>query len=251
MKEVVERIILNLVAKVSTPRSTGRPLTNPKLILEAIDYILRTGAPWRSIKETKYEVHYSTVHKTFKLWVTNKVFEKAYRTLLHLYAVKRRRGALHYCIDSTLIKNQYGRDCLGRNPTDRGRKGTKLSALTDDTGIPFALAFFGANVSDFDTVNETFKSKMHPLCKRRTLYADKGYDANHIREFVKQQNLKPRIAKRGTKTPKSDVSPRANIENLFAWLDKQRRLVMRFDASIAVYMSFTLLACSKIIAGRL
>jgi hypothetical protein len=80
--------------------------------------------------------------------------------LLRLDAVKRRRGAKHYCIDSTLVKNQYGKDCLGRNPTDRGRKGMKLSAIVDDRGIPLALAAFGANVSDYKTVAD-LSAKTH------------------------------------------------------------------------------------------
>ena len=55
-----------------------------------------------------------------------------------------RRGAFH-CIDSTFVKNIYGRDCIGRNPTDRGRMATKVSALVDQDGLPLSLRFFPAN----------------------------------------------------------------------------------------------------------
>jgi putative transposase len=205
---------------------------------------------WRDLKSTKFAPHYTTFHKTFRKWTQLKVFETAYKTLLRLDAVKRRRGAKHYCIDSTLVKNQYGKDCLGRNPTDRGRKGMKLSAIVDDRGIPLALAAFGANVSDYKTVEPTFRQKLIPLNRRRLFFADKGYDSQDVREYMSGQGLRPRVAKRGTKTPRVEVSARACVENLFGWLDKHRRLLMRFDALVDSYLQLTFLACCHILGRR-
>ena len=42
----------------------------------------------------------------------------------------RARPPSHYIVDSTYVKNAYGRTGLGRNPVDRGRKALKVSAIS-------------------------------------------------------------------------------------------------------------------------
>ena len=38
-------------------------------------------------------------------------------------------------MQASYVKNIRGRNLLGRNPTDRGRNSSKISALTDKRGI--------------------------------------------------------------------------------------------------------------------
>jgi hypothetical protein len=59
-------------------------------------------------------------------------------------------------IDTSFVKKIYGRDCVGRNPTDRGRKATKLSALVAADGVPLALAFFPATLRTSEQWKEPF-----------------------------------------------------------------------------------------------
>ncbi len=68
-------------------------------------------------------------------------------------------------IDSTQVKNINGQDCVGPNPTDRGRLGTKVSVICDDDEVPF----YGANVLDARTTLETVENVVCPLrIDRRT-----------------------------------------------------------------------------------
>lgn len=243
---------MNVVAELAPSAKTGRPRAPLGDTIDAIDIVLKTGMPWRHLQDTRFGqlVHYTTIHKRFRQWVQLGVFRKVYRTLLRLDNSKRARGPRHYCIDSTLVKNQFGRDCLGRNPTDRGRRGTKLSALVDDRGMPVALAAFAANTSDFRTVEATFARADCPIRPRRVVYADKGYDSARIREFLRSRQLRPNVARRRTQTPRGDVSNRACVEQLFGWLDKSRRLLMRFETYVETYLEFTYLACSHLLARR-
>src|SRR5258708_14689384 len=48
-------------------------------------------------------------------------------------------------VDGAMTKAPLGKDATGPNPTDRGKRGTKRSLLTDEAGIPLALAVDGAN----------------------------------------------------------------------------------------------------------
>ena len=74
------------------------------------------------------------------------VFRAAYEQLLRVY--RKKREPLRYSIDSTMVKNVYGRDCLGRNPVDRGRKGSKMSVAVDDLGVLFGCCLHPANIPD-------------------------------------------------------------------------------------------------------
>ena len=47
---------------------------------------------------------------------------------------------------------------MGKNPTDRGKIGTKRSVLTDGRGVPIGLAVDGANRNDFKLTRETIES---------------------------------------------------------------------------------------------
>ena len=47
---------------------------------------------------------------------------------------------------------------MGKNPTDRGKIGTKRSVLTEGGGVPIGLAVEGANRNDFKMVEATLTS---------------------------------------------------------------------------------------------
>ena len=47
-----------------------------------------------------------------------------------------------------MTKAPLGGAGTGANPTDRGKKGTRRSILTDGKGIPLSIVFDGANRHD-------------------------------------------------------------------------------------------------------
>ena len=54
-----------------------------------------------------------------------------------------------------MTKTLLGGAGTGANPTDRGKKGTKRSILTDGKSIPLSVAVDGANRHDKKLVKET------------------------------------------------------------------------------------------------
>ena len=46
----------------------------------------------------------------------------------------------------------------GKNPTDRGKKGTKKSLVTDGDGGPLGVVIAGANVHDCKLLGETIEA---------------------------------------------------------------------------------------------
>ena len=73
----IEPIITELKPK-KDPR--GRPLRDPREILNGILWILRTGAPWKDMPQ-RYPP-YQTCHRRFQQWVKQGVFKRIAKELV-------------------------------------------------------------------------------------------------------------------------------------------------------------------------
>ena len=230
------------------PKAKGRPAVIT--FDDAYDDILkvvRTGMQWRSLKPRN--VSFVTVFKTMHKWVHADLFKTAYQKLLTLYSRQRRP---RYCaIDSTFVKNMYGRDCIGRNPTDRGRKATKVSTVVDDRGVPFGLLFTPANHADVRLFDATLENLLVSIPTGTQMLADKGYDSANNRRVCEARGLKDRIFRRRTMSTRRTHARRGVVERFFSWLDKYRRIVLRYECGIAVYEAMTYLACGIILQKRI
>ena len=77
----------------------------------------------------------------------------------------------------------------GRNPTDRGKSGTKRSLLTEGDGIPLAVAVEGANRHDMKLTESTLKAIVAERPEvtddsPQNMCMDKGYDYPEIHELL-------------------------------------------------------------------
>ena len=228
-----------------------RPRGRPKKLSfdEAYNSILkvaRTGMQWRQLKSES--VSFITVFKHFQKWVKEDIFQKAYDQML-LLSHKARKPA-YFCIDSTFVKNVYGKDCVGRNPTDRGRKATKLSTVVDDRGTPYAFLASGANESDMKLLEPTLKNMLIRVDAGMPLFADKGYDSKSNRKIAVRYGFKDRILKRRTKNGRRTHAKRGVVERFFSWQDKYRRLLVRYESYCHSFMAFVFLAAGNLISNR-
>jgi transposase len=67
-------LIVPVLAELDPPKRTGRPRTNPRPILDAIIYRMRTGVQWNHLpKEFPDD---SVVHAAFQRWVRLGVLER-------------------------------------------------------------------------------------------------------------------------------------------------------------------------------
>jgi transposase len=216
-------------------------------VYDGVLLILRTGMQWRALKPQN--VSFITIFKTMHKWIHVDAFRTAYVRLLKLYCRKRRPK---YCsIDSTYVKNVYGVDCKGRNPTDRGRMATKASVVVDDLGVPLSFLFTPANHSDMRLLEPTLRATMHPIPQRTELFADKGYDSAHNRNVCRICGMRDRLFKRKTQNSRRTHAKRGIVERFFSWLDKCRRLILRYERYVTVYASLTFLACGVLLGTRL
>ena len=61
-------------------------------------------------------------------------------------------------MDGAQGKAPLGGEKTGPNPTDRGKKGSKRSVLTDGRGVPLGLVVGGANTNDHKLLRQTLES---------------------------------------------------------------------------------------------
>ena len=182
------RIIVQKANLLDPPHQKGRPrVLENESALQYMFQVCRTGMQWREVHST---VSYTTIFRTMHRWAKCGVFEEAYKKVLEVY--KHIQPPTRYCIDSTFVKNAYGRTCVGRNPTDRGRKASKLSVITDQHGVVHGMGFAPANKPDVILMECTLKGMLTSL-EKLPLYADRGYDSRHNRQVCMSFGLKDRI----------------------------------------------------------
>jgi putative transposase len=148
----------------------------------------------------------------------------------------------------------------GKNPTDRGKKGTKKSLLTDGEGGPLGAVIAGANVVDQKLWRETIEAivveRPDPDEPEQHLCLDKGYDNPNGRAAATEAGYTPDIRRSGEEARRCDRSrgqkPRRwVVERAFAWLSKCRGILLRFDRKDGIYLGLIQLACGLLWFRRL
>jgi hypothetical protein len=91
---------------------------------------------------------------------------------------------------------------VGKNPTDRGKLGTKRSVLTDGHGLPLGIAVDGANRHDMKWVDATLEAiiikRPEPTATQpQHLCLDKWYDYDAVRETLEAWSYTAHIRHRG------------------------------------------------------
>lgn len=145
---------------------------------------------------------------------------------------------------------------MGKNPTDRGKIGTKRSVLTDGGGVPIGLAVAGANRTDFKMTRETLESipleRPEPSpTTPQGMCLDKGYDYDEVRDVLAEFGFTAHIRARGEEAHalKQEAGCRARrgvVERTHSWMNRFRRVLIRWDKKVQNYLAFLHLACAYI-----
>jgi transposase len=144
----------------------------------------------------------------------------------------------------------------GPNPTDRAKRGTKRSVLTDANGIPVGLAVDGANRVDFKMARQTIESIAieRPEPTRRApqrLCLDKGYDYAEVRALAVEFRFTAHIRCRGeeAKAIKKAAGFKARrwvVERAHSWMNRFRRILVRWEKRPDTYIALLHLVCALI-----
>ena len=98
---------------------------------------------------------------------------------------------------------EKGGPLTGPNPVDRGKAGSKIHVISDAAGLPLAVAISAANTNDCLALRPLVRGIPAIRSRRRLapkLRADKGYDFDADRRWLRGRGIIPRIARRGVDT---------------------------------------------------
>lgn len=110
-----------------------------------------------------------------------------------------------------------------------------------------------ANVHDSRMMLETVDA-IEPI-KRRVgrprkrpakLHADKAYDSQPLREELRRRSITPRIARRGIESSERLGRHRWVVERTISWLNRYRRLRIRYERRADMHLAFLHIGCALI-----
>lgn len=104
----------------------GRKPKDPRLVFEAIVYVLRTGCQWKALPAERFGSA-SSVHAHFLEWEKAGVFEKLWEMGLAEYDEMEGIAWRWQSIDGAMMKAPMAQQSVGPNPTDRGKKRQQTS----------------------------------------------------------------------------------------------------------------------------
>jgi putative transposase len=134
----------------------------------------------------------------------------------------------------------------GPNPTDRGKRGTKRSLLTDGRGVPLGLAVAGANRNDHKLMRQTVEAipveRPAPTPDEpQGLCLDKGYDYDEPRALAAEFGFTLHLRTRGEEAhAKRHAGARARrwvVERTHSWLHRFRRILIRWEKRPDTYLA--------------
>ncbi len=149
--------------------------------------------------------------------------------------------------------------------TKRG-KGRKCLVVVDGQGVPLGIYLEAASPAEVKLLEPTLATiavpragRGRPRQKPQRLIADKAYDSDPLRARLKRRGIEliaPHKSNR-KKPPTQDGRPlrryrkRWKVERTFSWFGNYRRLVVRWEHSLLMYLAFFHLACLLITLNRL
>ena len=233
----------------------GRPPADPRTIMAGILYVLRTGCQWNAAPEQFGSG--KTLHKYFQLWSLRGVFKKMWRQGLAEYDEVRGIEWKWQALDVTLTKAPLGGEMTGPNPTDRGKQGVKRSMLVEATGVPLALEVGPANRHEMKMLALTLDGMVidRPLPGKpqpQNLCLDKGYAGEPAQQIAKQRGYEAHVPdKVNAKKKRKRKGGRRKarrwvVEVAHSWINRFRRLLVRWEKKASNYLSMLYFACAII-----
>jgi len=241
-------------------RKPGRPRVNNRDVLDGIWHVLWTGCQWKSLEKEWFHVSSSVLHERFQTWQEQGLFEKLFKKIVKYYARECKIGWRWQSVDSMMSAAPLGGPKTGRNPTDRGKSGSKIHLLVDERGAPLAIWITGANEHDKWSADALI---VHVIVKRpyseQHFCADRGYDFEDVHTFVSLSKYVVHIKhKRKRNEPKDDCpipgeknypARRWVVERTFSWLAKRRSVATRWCKKPENWLAFVHMACADVVLG--
>ena len=240
-----------ILPHLSMPKRGPKCTLGYHRVFNLILWLLYTGMQWKCLPvpkdcDGKAEIHYTTVYKVFAKWSDDASLEEAFiASVAHLSEHNQLDlSVLHGDGTNTVAKK--GGDGIGYSG-HKHQQGEKVIAIIDNNGYVLApLPVAPVNEADTVLLPEGLKA-LKRVAKRTGLVLegaylnlDGGFDSKANRKAIFNAGMIPNIkenprnrktTKRGRKRffNRAIHALRDRVERTFAWEDKCKRLLLRFE----------------------
>lgn len=209
--------------------------------LEGILYRMRTGIQWRDLPERFGR--WNSVFKRFNLWSKKGVLQKWFQS------ISSDNDPEWLFIDGSIVKAHQDSsgaasssdEAIGKS---RGGSSTKIHLAVDSGGLPVYFEISGGQINDIVHA----QSLVSAAPKSCSVTADKGYDSDNFRAFIKANGSIANIPrKENSKTGNGHMDwclykYRHLVENAFLRIKRYRGIATRYDKLARNYASNVALA---------
>ncbi|WP_408637527.1 IS5 family transposase [Nocardia terpenica] len=231
------------------PQGGGTAPVDDRAVFAAIVFVLTSGCAWRYLPPS-FGVTVPTAHRRFTAWTEAGVWRRLHRAVLDELGSQGMIDWSRAVLDGASVRAKRG-DMTGPNPVDRGKTGSKIHVLSDRAGLPLSVAVSAANTNDAYALKPLVKaipairSRRGPRRRKPTkLHADKAYDQQDLRDWVRDRGITARIARKGIESSKKLGKHRWVIERSIAWLFGYHRLNIRYDRKATHFLAFLTLSAT-------
>ena len=252
------RMIKRELPKETKQKGPGRPRIAHRNVVDGLWYIMWTGCQWKAVKSEWFGVSSSVLHERFQTWQEDGCWERIMKRVARFYARERRIAWQWQSMDSKSVPAPLGGEGTGRNPTDRGKSGSKIHLLVDQRGAPLSVLVSGANQHDKWSAGDLiFSIVVVRTSQQQNMCLDKGYDFDDVHEIVTVTGYIKHIKhrRRRNEPPEPELAPgdktyparRWVVERTLGWLNKRRSIRTRWCKKPENWLAFLQFACATVL----
>ncbi len=220
-----------------------------RAVFTAIVHVLTSGCGRRELPPS-FGVTVPTAHRRFTQWTEAGLWPRMHRAVLDELG-SRGGGPVAGDPGRRSGPSEKGGSMTGRNPVDRGKPGSKIHVVSDRAGLPLAVGVSAADLHDSQALKPmlmavpAIRSRRGPRRFRPAkLHADKAYDIDELRRWLRNRGIVPRIAGKGIDSSDRLGRHRWIAERTISWLTGHRRLTTRYERHADNYCGFLTLAAA-------
>lgn len=125
--------------------------------------------------------------------------------------------------------------------------------MVDRQGIPLAILLTAANVNEttmleatIDAIEPIKRPRGRPRKRPDKVHADKGYASKKNRAALRSRGITARIARKGVESKEKLGRHRWVVERTHSWLNRFRRLKIRYERRADIHEAFLKIGCALI-----
>lgn len=262
-------IVTWLLPHLPFPTTGRRARVAPAELVGAILYKLKTGCQWRWLPVAALfsgqPLTWQGVYYYFRQWSRQGAWKKLWLNLLHLH--RRLLDLSSIQLDGSHTPAKNGGVAVGY----QGRKAARTTNalfVADNQGQPLAVATPQAGQHHDTFALDTLFAELCDLLEAAELRldglflnADKAFDVKVLRQACARRNIEVNIPRnRRTADWQTDddtllipelYQRRQVIEQLNAWLDGFKTLLVRFETCLHTWLAFHWLAFSVLLLRKI